>query len=393
VEDLLELRKELPVAGLNVTAPFKEDILRLCDWYSEEVKELQAANTLVFEREVVKAFNTDVAGVSRALNQRLQITNVDKIAILGAGGAARAACSALSRLSGRITVFNRSVQKGLDLAERVGGDFCSLDKLPKRISKYKVIINTLPNDISVLSKIKLNKTQFVLDANYKKNSLQSSCESFGAQYISGVHWLLFQAEEAFEHFMDAKPGWDQNGKASFKLPQQKLPDKKIIALIGPMGAGKTTLAKKLAEKLNYSWLDMDNEIEKMEGESISSIFSQKGEDYFRKMESDLLAASMEKEHLLLSTGGGIIMSAQNRQYLKKAHVIYLHAAPAVCAQRINAQNRPLLQGQNIFHTLAELLKQRLFYYIKTADVIVNAALAPTLLIDLIYEDFSKSFLD
>lgn len=105
-------------------------------------------------------------------------------------------------------------------------------------------------------------------------------------------------------------------------------EKKNIALIGYMGTGKTTIGKRLARRLGLSFVDTDAYIEKQQGKSISRIFEQEGEPAFRRMEESVLAALAEEENLLISTGGGIVLSEQNRKLLKeRTFLVTLTASP------------------------------------------------------------------
>ena len=92
---------------------------------------------------------------------------------------------------------------------------------------------------------------------------------------------------------------------------------KNLALTGMMGVGKTTIGKRLAKKLNYAFVDIDKIIEKQEGESISSIFKNKGEDYFRKLETQQTLKELKKDKSVISLGGGAFLNSTIRQCSKK----------------------------------------------------------------------------
>jgi shikimate kinase len=92
---------------------------------------------------------------------------------------------------------------------------------------------------------------------------------------------------------------------------------KNLILTGMMGVGKTTIGKRLAKELSYAFIDMDKIIEKQEGESISSIFRNKGEDYFRKIEKKLTIIELKKNSSVISLGGGAFLNSTIRQYSKK----------------------------------------------------------------------------
>ena len=138
-----------------------------------------------------------------------------------------------------------------------------------------------------------------------------------------------------------------------------------ISLVGFMGTGKTTVGKKLADKLNLEFLETDSMIEDKTKKSIPEIFSQNGEDYFRTQEKNILNKIIdEKENFVLSTGGGIVISPQNRQLLKnRTHAILLKASPEVIYQRTkNDEARPLLQSDNPLQKIKKLLEARQDYY-------------------------------
>lgn len=146
---------------------------------------------------------------------------------------------------------------------------------------------------------------------------------------------------------------------------------KNISLIGLMGSGKSTVGAILAEKLNLEFVDLDAKIEAKIGMEISEIFAQKGEDFFRKVESEVLKDFAEKSGQVISTGGGAVQNEINLQILKEnSIIIYLKTSPEVLFERIKADNsRPLLQNEKPLETLCELLEKREPNY-KKADIIV-----------------------
>lgn len=146
---------------------------------------------------------------------------------------------------------------------------------------------------------------------------------------------------------------------------------KNISLIGLMGSGKSTVGAILAEKLNLESVDIDTKIEAKIGMEISEIFGQKGEDFFREAESEVLRDLATKSGQVISTGGGAVQNEENLKILKEnSTVIYLKTSPEVLFERIKTDtSRPLLQNENPLKTLRELLKKREPQYQK-ADIIV-----------------------
>ncbi len=146
-----------------------------------------------------------------------------------------------------------------------------------------------------------------------------------------------------------------------------------IYLIGPMGAGKTTIGKKLAKKLGKRFFDSDREIEKTTGATINLIFDLEGELGFREWESRAVEMLIAEDNVVLATGGGAILSETNRKHLSEnGIVIYLEASPELIVKRTAYDNnRPLLATKNKLKTITELLKVRKPIYDEAADYKIN----------------------
>lgn len=121
--------------------------------------------------------------------------------------------------------------------------------------------------------------------------------------------------------------------------------KKNVALTGFMGTGKSTVGKKLAAELGWSFIDTDAEIEKSFDRTIPAIFKTEGESAFRAAERAVIRSLAEREHCVISTGGGTILDEQNREVLSGlAYIVALHAPLGTLLKRIgNNEDRPLLQ--------------------------------------------------
>ncbi|HVW64832.1 MAG TPA: shikimate kinase [Nitrosospira sp.] len=147
-----------------------------------------------------------------------------------------------------------------------------------------------------------------------------------------------------------------------------------IFLIGMMGAGKTTIGKLLAHSLDKTFFDSDREIQKKTGVSIPVIFEIEGEAGFRKRETEVLSELVKGENIVLSTGGGAVLSAANRELLSRhGTVIYLRATIDDLWRRTRQdKNRPLLQTADPRKRLIELYAQRDPLYRETAHIIVES---------------------
>lgn len=146
-----------------------------------------------------------------------------------------------------------------------------------------------------------------------------------------------------------------------------------IFLVGLMGAGKTTVGRALARKLNKRFIDSDHEIEARTGASIPLIFEIEGEASFRQRESDVIRDLTAQSDIVLATGGGAILKPENREYLKtRGIVIYLRASVNSILQRTSHdKNRPLLQTADPRARLEQLAREREPYYLEVADFIVD----------------------
>ena len=146
-----------------------------------------------------------------------------------------------------------------------------------------------------------------------------------------------------------------------------------IFIVGPMASGKSTLGKKLAQTLEIDFLDTDNEIEKRAGAEISWIFEVEGEEGFRERERKTLQKSVEKDNVVISTGGGIVTIEENRDLMiAKGKVVYLKTPIEIQLKRTeNDKKRPLLSQGNREQTLRALKEERDPQYKEIADITIN----------------------
>lgn len=151
-----------------------------------------------------------------------------------------------------------------------------------------------------------------------------------------------------------------------------------IILVGPMGAGKTTIGKQLAQQLGREFYDSDREIELHTGADIPLIFELEGEAGFRKREKNMLQELTKKEGIVLATGGGAILDPENREQLTRhGFVVYLNAPLSQLINRTSRdKNRPLLQTDNPHKKLEEILAVRDPLYREVADAIVETDGSP-----------------
>ncbi|MEH6625599.1 MAG: shikimate kinase AroK [Motiliproteus sp.] len=146
-----------------------------------------------------------------------------------------------------------------------------------------------------------------------------------------------------------------------------------IFLIGPMGAGKSTIGRLLSKELHLDFKDSDKEIEEHAGADIPWIFDVEGEEGFRKREAVAIEGLTRLSNIVLATGGGAVLKQQNRQFLQsRGTLIYLHASIEQQVERTaKDRNRPLLQAKNPAQVLAELMAIRDPIYRDCCDYMIK----------------------
>ncbi|MCR3755821.1 MAG: shikimate kinase 2 [Sodalis sp. Psp] len=158
-----------------------------------------------------------------------------------------------------------------------------------------------------------------------------------------------------------------------------------IFMVGVRGCGKTTVGQVLAEVLGYTFTDTDEMLWQLTGKTVSEIVAEEGWAGFRTRESDILTR-ITQEHTVVATGGGIILSAVNRNFMRtRGTVVYLHASEQELSRRLQAypeeDKRPSLTGKPLIEEIAEVLASREKLYQETAHCALDASQTPD---DVVY---------
>ena len=158
-------------------------------------------------------------------------------------------------------------------------------------------------------------------------------------------------------------------------PTSAVPVGEGLVLIGPMGSGKSSLARQLARLTSRRWVDTDKLVVQRVGLPITEIFSREGEAEFRRLESEALGSLYPGERLIIATGGGIVMQTANHAILQRLGcVIFLTASPEVLYERVSRnQHRPLLHTSDPAGTIRELFDRRLPLYRACAHLTVDTS--------------------
>ena len=331
-EQLRETLKRRDFKGLNITIPYKKDVLPFCDDISDTVRAVGSANTLFFREGKLCAENTDLPGMLFMLDRANISLTGKKVVILGSGGTsltAQAACR--ERNAREIVVVSR---KGP----------VTYDELYARHTDADVLINATPvgmypgNGVSPVDLSRFPALSGVADVIYNpaKTALLLDAEERGIPCAGGLWMLVAQAWHAAQLFLDRVLPEEKLAQAYRAVRRQSL----NLALVGMPGSGKSTLGRLAAEGLGKKFVDLDEEIEKRHG-PIPEIFRSQGEQAFRDMESQIAAEYGKESGLVIACGGGAVLRNENVRALRQNAVIAWIKRPL---DALSTAGRPLSTG-------------------------------------------------
>lgn len=390
INDAMYLFDALGFDGMNITTPFKNDAINVCDELNEIAKNIGAVNTILNWDGIKVGFNTDYLGVLNALKKNKVTLKHKKVLLLGGGNAAKAVLYAIKNCECEVVMVNRASDKARRLAEKFEAKFETIQNLPNIIGNFDLLISTLPNEyITIKKEWFTNPDLIIFDANYSKSKFAEIAKQLKLKYISGLEWLVNQAIPALKTFTGET--LEYNSKMSKSLAGSSRNPKANIYLIGFMGSGKTTIGQLLAEKMGKEFYDIDDLIIARQGKSIYDIFNDHGEAYFRAVETEILREMSEKEGVIVSCGGGIILSEENRTTIKNnSFVIWLYSELNTCINRMKLKTRPLLAVENPFQIAKLIMNQRRKLYFTCSDLVVNSERPAAKVMERIYDEFRKS---
>lgn len=382
-DDCINALKKLD--GFNITIPHKESIIQYLQSLDMGADEYRAVNT-VDNKGKFKGHNTDVNGFLKSV-ERVGATLSGSVLILGAGGVARMAIVETAKRGGTLVVAVRreSFLRAEKLAKEVQSTYaqasiCVMD-IKNIKGEYDLLINCTPVgmypnvDNCPVSESVIQKCKAVFDMIYNPSNTQllQIAEKNNIPNIGGMYMLVTQAAIAHEIWNDKKitneiiDNITKDANIFMKVNFQKCP----IAFVGFMASGKTTLAKAFAKSMDMTFVDIDEEIVKREELSISEIFSQKGEVYFRARENEVLREFANKKCFVISTGGGAPMFKDNKEILAKDTItVFLDTPFDTCYKRIEEEKgRPLANGREK-ESIAELYEMRYKVY-NEAHIVID----------------------
>ncbi|HSW96739.1 MAG TPA: shikimate dehydrogenase [Candidatus Saccharimonadales bacterium] len=215
LEAVIKGLRTMQVKGITVTHPHKIAVMQYLDIVDETAEKIGAVNTIVNNGGVLTGSNTDWIGVVDAIEKITSLRD-KKVALIGAGGAARAAVYGVITKGAQATIFNRTVGKAEEIAREFNCNFASLDELEK-IKDKDIIINLTPvsmDNKSLIDKNLLTEKHIVFDAVYApyETPLLQAAKEKGARIIHGTEWLLYQGLAQFEIYTERKAPEDEMRK-------------------------------------------------------------------------------------------------------------------------------------------------------------------------------------
>lgn len=376
--------------GLNVTIPYKQDIIPLCDEVSDLASAIGAVNTLYWkDADAAGDTDTDVPDAGRLLvghntdyegflynAKRSGIDFEEKtVLILGTGGTSLTARKAVSDNGAeKIYVASRSArsenaEQSADAASAAAIEvtYLTYDELGTIAPSINVIVNTtpvgtFPNNLqSVINLGDYPACEAVIDVIYNpfKTKLILDAEKAGLKTANGLPMLVAQATAAAGYFLGTPGAFDGENE---RIIEKLTGDMKNIVLIGMPGSGKSSIGQILAEKTGKPLVDMDEEIIKKAGKPIPQIFEEAGEPGFRDIEAEVAKELGKQRGIIIATGGGAILRSENVDALRQ-NGLMVHIKRPVSS--LPMDGRPLSKD---IDALREMEKARMPLYEAAADV-------------------------
>ncbi len=354
-DELEDFVKAKEYDGYNVTIPYKEKIIPLLDFVSEDALSIGAVNTVVVKNGKTKGYNTDVLGMEYMLKSA-GITLKDKtVMILGTGGTGKTATALAKKLGAKkIISVSRSGEVNYDNCYDENG--------------VQVIINTTPVGMypnsysSPIDVDRFTELEGVADVVYNPltTKIVFDAKKKGIPAVNGLIMLVGQAKYASDLFTGNATSDDEIPPITDILRKQT----ENLVLVGMPSSGKSTIGKAIANALNKEFIDTDEEIVKKINTTIPDYFSKFGEQAFRRVESAVLQEVMLKRGVVVATGGGIVTVKENIFPLKcNSKVVYLKRS----IDKLSRKDRPLSMNAD----LDKMYQLRAPTYSAVADITVD----------------------
>ena len=355
IDELDLFFKEKDFKGINVTIPYKKEVIKYLDEVDDIVKRTNTCNCIINKNNKLIGYNTDYYGFKFLIEENDIIIENRKIAILGSGGTFLTIKALMKDLNAKeVYCISRTKKEDTYTYEELYdlGIDVLINATPVGMypENYESNINLDKfNDLKVVIDVIFNplRTKLVLDAKKR-----------GIKAVGGLEMLVFQGVKANELFLNKSYSYEEIRSIYFDINVNKF----NVVLIGMPMSGKTTLGKMLASAFNKEFIDIDKEIVKKENMSINEIFETKGEEYFRKIEKEFYKEYAKKNGLIISTGGGIVKNIESIDRLKEnGMVIFIDRK---IEKMIINNKRPLSKSKE---DIIKLYNERYNLYLKHSD--------------------------
>ena len=339
--------------GLNVTIPYKKSVIPYCAELSETAKKIGSVNTLVRRADgSLYGDNTDAFGFEALLRHSGISPEGKKCLVLGTGGASVTVCAVLEALGAK---------KVITVSRSGDNNYTNVSKH----SDAAIIVNATPvgmfpnNGESLLDLRDFPNCVGVLDVVYNpaRTALLLQAEELGIPCANGLYMLVAQAKKSCEDFIGSAVPDSEISRIESILRHEM----QNIVIVGMPGSGKSTVAALLAQKLSRKLVDADAELVSRAGISIPEIFEKHGEEYFRRLETEVLRDLGKQSGLIISTGGGCVTRGENYLLLHQNGVIVWIQRDTALLTR---DGRPISQKSD----LNELYEKRKACYERFADI-------------------------
>lgn len=333
-EEVEEFLKHDDFTGINVTVPYKKDVIPCLDELTPRAKRLGAVNTIVRRDGRLIGHNTDYSGFELMVKRSGLSVSGKKVLVLGSGGASNTAVAVLEEMGAHVIVISRSGANNYQNLHLHDDAALIVNTTP---------VGMYPNvGISPVALDIFPGLEGVLDVVYNpaRTKILLDTEKRGIVAMNGLLMLVAQAKEAAEWFTDSHIDDAVIGKIHATLRRQM----ENIVLIGMPGCGKSTVGNALSKKLGKQFVDADAELVKYVGRGIPEIFASDGEAGFRALETEILASLGMQSGLVIATGGGCVTKPENHPLLhQNGTLFWLHRDIG----KLPTDGRPLSQTNKL----------------------------------------------
>ncbi len=384
--DLIELKEEevkdfvlsKKYKGFNVTIPYKKTVMPYLDYIDEGAKAIGSVNTIVTKDGKLCGYNTDIFGMEYAFKCAGIEIEGKKVIILGSGGTYETA---------NYLCKTHHAKEVIRISRSGDNNYSNIEKH----YDANIVINTTPvgmfpnNQDKLIDLHNFKNLEGFFDAIYNPlNTLMllDAKEILGEKgYSNGLKMLVAQAKKARDLYFNTK----MLDNIIDKIVEEINMSKTNIVLMGMPGSGKSTVGLALANKINRPFIDTDEVIIEREGMHTSKIIEEKGEPYFRDIETKVVKEVSKLQGYIIATGGGVVLRDENMQALKQnGFIIFLDRN----IMNLSKDGRPLSQGED---ALKQMYKERIDLYTKYADATADSNVPVTEVADNIFSTLIDKF--